>query len=128
MKEMIEKKLAAAMLEKVPTLMMSRGSHDGGEIADQGTSLVVSVDVEHRAGPASLAEAVFRLETVAGDQAGDSAAIALEIRKAVQEINGLDCGGGVRLVGRGYWIGSGGGVDENRWVSEIKFRFGVLEG
>jgi hypothetical protein len=132
MKALIEKALAAAMRENLPGLAASVPEHARGELPDEGTTLIVQAEIEHRAGPVSVADVTFRLETVAPDEDSPTAWRAhgeyeQAVRIVAQAISEVDCGLGVTLHGVAHYQGQGGGVDGNRWVSEIKFRYGASE-
>lgn len=132
MKALIESALAAAMKENLPGLAASLPAHAAGELPDDGTSLIVQAEIEHRAGPAHVADVTFRLATVAPEDAGlttprSHGEYEQAIRIVAQAIAEMDCGLGVKVFGKAYYQGQGGGVDGNRWVSEIKFRYGASE-
>jgi hypothetical protein len=132
MKALIENALAAAMQANLPGLTSSTAAHAAGDLPDTGTALVVAAEIEHRAGPSSIADVTFHLSTVIPEDRAPGAPnehgeYEQALRIVAQAIGDMDCGLGVTLHGRAYYQGHGGGVDGNRWVSEIKFRYGATE-
>jgi len=131
-KALIESALASAMSANLPGLAASVPGHAAGELPDTGTTLVVIAEIEHRAGPMSVADVTFRLETVVPEDTGPTSPrehgeYEQAVRIVAQALTALDCGLGVTLHGTAYYQGHGGGLDGNRWVSEIKFRYGASE-
>lgn len=129
MKSSVEDALARGMSEAMPSLALCAPQYAVGEIPDAGTSLVVTADIEHRAGPVHLADVTFTLQTVAD---GDVAAQAHReyeqaVKIAASAVVEIDCGMGLALTGTPFFLGQGGGLDGNRWSSEIKVRYGLIE-
>ncbi len=129
MKAVVEDALARAFGEAVPGLALCAPQYASGELPDEGSSLVVSVEIEHRAGPASLANVTLDLATVnvAAGSAEQHAEYERAVKCAAHDRTPLDCGQGLRFVGLSFFVGIGGGVDGNRWVSSINFRYGLIE-
>lgn len=130
MKTIIETALASAMQEAIAGLSAVRASHDAAPLPDFGTSLVVKAEIEHRGGCASLADVTFRVETPVPEDAGayttsEHGEIEHAVRHAAESIDVLYCGQCVTLHGKAFFQGQGGGVDGNRWVSELTLRYGV---
>jgi hypothetical protein len=132
MKSLIENSLAGAMKANIPGLAASLPGHQAEVLPDEGTCLVVVADVEHRAGPLNVADVTFRLSTPVPEADGpttprEHGEYERAVRIVAQAITEMDCGMGVTLHGQAFYQGQGGGVDGNRWVSEIKFRYGATE-
>lgn len=129
MKSVVESALAAMIGETVSGLALCAPQYSAGELPDTGTSLVISAEIEHKAGPVYIADVTFAVSTV---QEGDGSAASHHgyeqaVKLAACAITGADADLGLTIAGKPYYLGQGGGTDGNRWVSEIRVRFGVLE-
>lgn len=127
MKGNVEKSLADYLSTEVDGVDFFSPEYASEELPDTGTSVVVLVEIEHRGGGCSLAEVTLRVSSVIGGVSVDAhREVEAEVITAAGAVAGLDCGDGVELCGVPYFVGQGGGVDGNRWVSEIRYRYGVL--
>lgn len=131
MRANVETALAAIMSEDagLAGLALCAPQFAAGDLPDTGSALVVSAEIEHRAGPVYVADVTFRLSTAneGEDSAEAHAEYEAALKQAAQGISAVDSGLGFTLSGTPYFLGQSGGVDGNRWASEIRVRFGLLE-
>jgi hypothetical protein len=130
MKAAIEKALAGVIEEsELLALAMVEPSYSGRTAPDAGTTVVVIAEIEHRAGPLHVADVTFEIATVRDDQPETEEGHRLQERALQAVVGGittLECGEGVTISGPPFFQGQSGGIEDNRWVSNLKFRWGVM--
>ncbi len=128
MKASIESKLAEVLTANLTVLTAALPQYAVTTLPDTGSVVVVTAEIEHRAGPLHLADVTFELSTVRDDDP-DTERSHREHEQALRivaaAVVSLDCGLGVTVSGPPFYQGQSGGIDDNRWVSSIKYRWGV---
>lgn len=128
MKTNIEDALARMIGEAVEGLALCSPQYSAGTLPDEGSSLVVAVEIESRGGSAYLVDATLTLQTVNTSTDADNTHADFEsaIKEAADSVITLDCGGGLQLLGQAFLVGINGGLDGNRWVTTLTVRYGLL--
>ena len=129
MKAAVEETLAALMGDEIAGLTVSVPQYAADELPDSGTTLVVIAEVDHRGGPAHVADVTFQLQTVGTDGTAASAHAAFEqsVKAAAMALESTECGETLGLVAPAYFLGQEGRVEGNRWSSDIRVRYGLVE-
>lgn len=129
MKALIESALARHISAHVKSLATAVPSHEGETLPDTGTSLVVTAEIDHRAGPAYVADVSFLLASVVDEDTAESQLQHREHERAILssalDVDWLDCGLGVIVHGHPFHLSQSGNVEGNRFSSEIRIRYGV---
>lgn len=136
MNNLIESALAALLQGQLTHEVTCRPAFRVEVLPDTGTLIVVSATTENRAGGVYVAEVSLEVSTVVPDiEDADGEAgpiVHLEIVNAIRAVIAgmaiLQCGSGISLHGKAFLLNEEGRIEGNRWVSELRYRFGLLEG